>query len=77
LANDSSHLDSDLQEAAGSPPRRWKHSSFFAWSYAKGEKMAEDLDYVPTPAKVVGDIQNTWAAEIKDASGKALYVAST
>ena len=23
---------------------------FFAWSYAKGGKMAEDLDYVPMPA---------------------------
>jgi phosphate transport system substrate-binding protein len=49
---------------------------FFAWSYAKGDKMAEDLDYVPMPDKVVSDIQNMWAAEIKDASGKSLYVAS-
>jgi phosphate transport system substrate-binding protein len=38
---------------------------FFAWSYAKGDKMAEDLDYVPMPDKVVGDIQNMWAAEIR------------
>ena len=30
---------------------------FFAWAYAKGGKMAEELDYVPMPAKVVGDIQ--------------------
>ena len=30
---------------------------FFAWSYAKGGKMAEELDYVPMPAKVVTDIQ--------------------
>ena len=28
---------------------------FFAWAYAKGGKMAEDLDYVPMPAKVVTD----------------------
>ena len=26
---------------------------FFAWAYAKGGKMAEDLDYVPMPDKVV------------------------
>ena len=26
---------------------------FFAWAYAKGDKMAEDLDYVPMPDKVV------------------------
>ena len=46
---------------------------FFAWSYAKGGKMAEDLDYVPMPAKVVTDIEKMWSAEIKDASGKPLY----
>ena len=27
---------------------------FFAWAYAKGDKMAEELDYVPMPKKVVG-----------------------
>ena len=35
---------------------------FFAWSYAKGGKMAEELDYVPMPAKVVTDIQKMWSA---------------
>ena len=46
---------------------------FFAWSYAKGTKMAEDLDYVPMPTKVVSDIEKMWASDIKDASGKPLY----
>jgi len=46
---------------------------FFAWSYAKGDKMAEDLDYVPMPAKVVTDIEKMWSTEIKDASGKPLF----
>ena len=46
---------------------------FFAWAYAKGGKMAEELDYVPMPANVVAAIQKVWAAEIKDASGKPLY----
>ena len=46
---------------------------FFAWAYAKGAKMAEELDYVPMPANVVSDIQKMWAAEIKDASGKPLF----
>ena len=46
---------------------------FFAWAYAKGGKMAEELDYVPMPAKVVADTQKVWASQIKDASGKALY----
>jgi phosphate transport system substrate-binding protein len=47
---------------------------FFAWSYAKGDGMAKDLDYVPMPGNVVGEIQKMWAAEIKDSSGKPLYV---
>ena len=46
---------------------------FFAWCYGKGGKMAEELDYVPMPANVMKDIEGTWAAEIKDASGKPLY----
>jgi phosphate transport system substrate-binding protein len=46
---------------------------FFAWSYAKGAKMAEELDYVAMPAKVVGDIQKMWGAEIKDSGGKPLF----
>ncbi len=49
---------------------------FFAWAYAKGGKMAEDLDYVPMPAKVVGAIQKVWAKEVKDQSGKSLYAVS-
>jgi phosphate transport system substrate-binding protein len=47
---------------------------FFAWAYAKGGKMAEELDYVPMPAKVVSQIQAMWAKEIKDSSGKPLHV---
>jgi len=46
---------------------------FFAWAYAKGSQMAEDLDYVPMPSAVVGAIQKVWAQEIKDAGGKPLF----
>jgi phosphate transport system substrate-binding protein len=47
---------------------------FFAWAYKTGGKMAETLDYVPMPAKVVKDVEKTWADEIKDGSGKPLFV---
>jgi phosphate transport system substrate-binding protein len=43
---------------------------FFAWAYAKGDKMAEELDYVPMPKKVVTDVEAMWSKEIKDSSGK-------
>jgi phosphate transport system substrate-binding protein len=49
---------------------------FFAWAFAKGGKMAEQLDYVPMPGKVVGAVQNVWAAQIKDPSGKPVYAIS-
>jgi phosphate transport system substrate-binding protein len=49
---------------------------FFAWAYAKGDKMAEALDYVPMPKKIVGEIEKVWASQIKDSGGKALYTAS-
>jgi phosphate transport system substrate-binding protein len=35
--------------------------------------MAEELDYVPMPQNVVDSVKNTWASQIKDASGKALF----
>ena len=49
---------------------------FFAWAYAKGDKAAEELDYVPMPDNVVRDVQKTWATEIRDAAGKSLYAIS-
>jgi phosphate transport system substrate-binding protein len=49
---------------------------FFAWAYAKGDKMAEELDYVPMPKKVVGEIEKVWADQIKDANGKPLHISA-
>jgi phosphate transport system substrate-binding protein len=46
---------------------------FFAWSYEKGGKMAEDLDYIPMPKAVVDSVKKTWADEVKDASGKPIF----
>ena len=48
---------------------------FFAWAYSKGDKMAEDLDYVPMPDKVVTAIQKCWL-EIKDDKGQPVFTAS-
>jgi phosphate transport system substrate-binding protein len=49
---------------------------FFAWAYTKGDKMAEELDYVTVPDNVVSAIQKMWASEIKDQSGKPIFAAS-
>jgi phosphate transport system substrate-binding protein len=49
---------------------------FFNWAYAKGGKMAEELDYVPMPANVVDAVQKLWASDIRDASGKPIFALS-
>ncbi len=46
---------------------------FFAWAYKNGDKMAEELDYIPMPDKVVEDVEKMWANEIKDSSGKPVF----
>jgi phosphate transport system substrate-binding protein len=48
---------------------------FFAWTFAKGAKMAEELNYTPMPDSVVALIKKTWAIELKGVDGKPLYFA--
>ena len=38
---------------------------FFKWSFQNGNRMAEDLDYIPMPENVVKLIEKTWSADIK------------
>jgi phosphate transport system substrate-binding protein len=45
---------------------------FFDWAFANGQKMADELDYVPMPEPVVKVIKAEWK-NIKDASGKPVY----
>src|SRR6516164_181222 len=49
---------------------------FFNWAYAKGGKMAEELDYVPMPGNVVNAVQKVWVSEIKDGSGRPIFALS-
>jgi phosphate transport system substrate-binding protein len=46
---------------------------FFDWSYKNGGAMAADLDYVAMPPAVVKLVQESWKANIKDESGKAVW----
>src|SRR5438477_3140295 len=45
---------------------------FFDWAFRNGQKMADELDYVPMPDAVVKEIQASWKM-VTDASGKAVY----
>ena len=44
---------------------------FFDWSLKNGQKMAEELDYVPLPDSVVKLIEEAWTARIKERSSSA------
>ena len=44
---------------------------FFDWAFTQGDKMAEDLEYVPLPTAVKDLIRKQWG-DVKDASGKTI-----
>jgi phosphate transport system substrate-binding protein len=44
---------------------------FFDWAYKSGDKIADELDYVPMPPVVKAQIEKAWG-DIKDGSGKAI-----
>ena len=46
---------------------------FFDWAYKNGDAAAAELDYVPMPDAVTKLVQDAWRANVKDASGKALW----
>jgi phosphate transport system substrate-binding protein len=46
---------------------------FFDWSFHNGQKLAEELDYVPLPDAVTRVIADAWKAQIKDSAGKPVW----
>jgi phosphate transport system substrate-binding protein len=52
-----------------------KTLKFFDWAYTNGDKIAEELLYVPMPERVVESVKKTWATEIKDPSGMPVFTA--
>lgn len=60
-----------MQKTQDKPANATASLKFFAWAYANGDKMADDLDYVPMPDNVIGSIEKSWG-DIKDVSGKAI-----
>ena len=72
MANHQRYFRLRSQAAAGSGRSRGA-LRFFAWAFTKGDKMAEQIGYVPLPKNVIAEIENIWATKIKDATGKPLY----
>jgi phosphate transport system substrate-binding protein len=48
---------------------------FFDWAYKNGGQLAESLDYVPMPAKVVAMVEKTWSG-LTGADGKPVWSAN-
>ncbi|XYJ09795.1 phosphate ABC transporter substrate-binding protein PstS [Telluria sp. B2] len=46
---------------------------FFDYAFKNGAAAAAELDYVPMPPSVVKLVQGAWKAQLKDASGNAIY----
>src|SRR4029079_1152857 len=46
---------------------------FFDWSFRNGQKLAEELDYVPLPVAVTQIVEASWKAQLKDGSGKTVW----
>jgi len=49
---------------------------FFDWAYHNGQKMADELDYVPMPDSVVKLVEGAWASSVKGPDGSAVWTAS-
>jgi phosphate transport system substrate-binding protein len=61
-----------MYKAQEKPANAANTLKFFEWAYGNGDKMADDLEYVPLPASVKDLVRKAWAANIKDASGKSI-----
>ena len=62
-----------MHKAQEKPDSARQVLKFFSWAYAKGDGMAQALDYVPLPDSVVHLIESTWKSQIRDTAGKPVY----
>jgi phosphate transport system substrate-binding protein len=46
---------------------------FFHWAYTNGDKMADELDYVPMPDEVVSQVEQTWTKQFAQVNGQPLW----
>lgn len=61
-----------MHKAQDKPANATNTLKFFDWAYNQGDKMAEDLDYVPLPASVKALVRKQWGEQLKDAAGKSI-----
>ena len=61
-----------MYKAQDKPASAANSLKFFDWAYLNGDKMADELEYVPLPSAVKELARKSWNANIKDTSGKAI-----
>lgn len=59
-----------MHKVQDKPAQATASLKFFDWAFANGDKMADDLDYVPLPDSVKALVRKQWGEQIKDAAGK-------
>jgi len=62
-----------LHKVQGKPDTGREVLKFFDWAFKNGQKMADELDYVPMPDAVVRVIQSEWKKQLRDPAGKPIY----
>jgi phosphate transport system substrate-binding protein len=61
-----------MYKAQDKPVNAANTLKFFDWAYANGDKMADDLEYVPLPPAVKELVRKSWTTSIKDSAGKTI-----
>jgi phosphate transport system substrate-binding protein len=59
-----------MYEQPADPERSAAAREFFTWALENGQQQAAELDYVPLPPELVGQIERYWAAEFKGAAAQ-------
>lgn len=60
-----------MHKAQDKPQQATNSLKFFEWAYIGGDKMSDELEYVPLPESVKALVRKQWG-EIKDTAGKVV-----
>ena len=60
-----------MHKVQDKPAQATASLKFFDWAFANGDKMADELEYVPLPAAVKDLVRKSWASNLHGPAGKA------
>jgi len=61
-----------LHKSQDKPVNATNTLKFFDWAYQQGDKIADDLDYVPLPTSLKDLVRKQWTDNLKDTAGKPI-----